>query len=260
MEIVITLFISFLMAISFLVVYMYKEAFTDRVVYHELAFSTFPKSFDKVNVFFISDIHRRQISESIIEQVTGKVDVVIIGGDLAEKGVPLERIKENIMKLKTLGPVIFVWGNNDYELDGPLLDAMLLNLGVKTLVNSSVLFESGEADRLYILGVDDLSTCREDLDAALSETEENSFKILVSHNPEIKRKIHGEHGISLLLSGHTHGGQIHLLGFSFYEKGNLHRDQKMTMLISNGYGTTGIPLRLGAKAETHLLTIQHQPE
>jgi uncharacterized protein len=270
MEIIIILFICFLIAISFLVIYMYKEAFTDRVVYHKLEFSTFPKSFNEVNLFFISDIHRRQISESIIAEVKGKVDVVIIGGDLAEKGVPLERVKENILKLKKLGPVLFVWGNNDYELDVPLLDAMLLNLGVKVLVNSSVLFESGEADRLYILGIDDLNTHREDLadlrtyrediDAALSETDENSFKILVSHNPEIRRRIRPEHGISLILSGHTHGGQIHLLGFSPYEKGKLYQDQEMTMLISNGYGTTGVPLRLGAKAETHLLTIRHQSQ
>jgi uncharacterized protein len=260
MGIIIILFICFLIAISFLVIYMYKEAFTDRVVYHKLEFSTFPKSFNEVNLFFISDIHRRQISESIIAKVKGKVDVVIIGGDLAEKGVPLERVKENILKLKKLGPVLFVWGNNDYELDVPLLDAMLLNLGVKVLVNSSVLFESGESDRLYILGIDDLHTYREDIDAALSETDERSFKILVSHNPEIRRRIRPEHGISLLLSGHTHGGQIHILGFSPYEKGKLYQDQEMTMLISNGYGTTGIPLRLGAKAETHLLTIRHQSQ
>ena len=226
MEIIITLFVCLLMAISFLVIYMYKEAFTDRVVYHKLEFDTFPKSFNEVNLFFISDIHRRRISESIIEQVEGKVDVVIIGGDLAEKGVPLERVKENILKLKKLGPVMFVWGNNDYELDVPLLDAMLLNLGVKVLVNNSVLFESEELDRLYILGIDDLGMHREDLDAALSETDEKSFKILVSHNPEIRRRIRPEYGISLLLSGHTHGGQIHLLGFSPYEKGKLHQDKR----------------------------------
>lgn len=260
MEVIIVLFICFFIAISLLVIYMYKEALANRVVYHKLEFSTFPKSFGEVNLFFISDIHHRQISESIIDQVNGKVDAVIIGGDLAEKGVPLERVKENILKLKKLGPVVFVWGNNDYELDVPLLDAMLLNLGIKALVNSSVLFESEEADRLYILGVDDLSMHQEDLDAALSETDEKSFKILVSHNPEIRRRIRPEHGISLLLSGHTHGGQIHLLGFSPYEKGKLHEDQNLTVLISNGYGTTGVPLRLGAKAETHLLTIQHQSQ
>ena len=86
---------------------------------------------------------------------------MIIGGDLTENGVPFQRIKENILQLKKLGPVFFVWGNNDYEVDVPLLDAMLLHLGVKVLVNSSVLFESETGDRIFLVGVDDLSTKRD---------------------------------------------------------------------------------------------------
>ena len=64
--------------------------------------------------------------------------------------------------------------------------------------------------------------------------------------------------LSLLLSGHTHGGQIHLFGFSPYEKGRLKKENDLTVLISNGYGTTGVPLRLGAKAETHLISIENR--
>ncbi|KAA9026465.1 metallophosphoesterase [Niallia endozanthoxylica] len=238
-----------------LLFYMFKEAFADRVVYQELQFVDFPESFGEVNLFFISDIHRRRISDQIIEKVKGNVDIVIIGGDMTEKGVPLERVKDNILQLKKLGPVIFVRGNNDYEIEIPLLDSLFLSLDVKVLVNRSIFFESKQGERFYILGVDDLSTNRADIDQALIETDDNSFKILVSHNPEMNRKIREDQGISLMLSGHTHGGQIHILGFSLYEKGRLKREHNRTILISNGYGTTGVPLRLGAKAETHLLTI-----
>ena len=77
-----------------LLFYMIKEAFANRVNYQTLEFSNFPKSFGKIHLFFISDIHRRIVSDSIIEEVMGKVDVVIIGGDLLEKGVPLERVKK----------------------------------------------------------------------------------------------------------------------------------------------------------------------
>ena len=113
--IMLVLFICIVAAIG-LLIYMYKLAFEDRVVYHTLEFPSFSQSFGTIHLFFISDIHRRSISESIIEEVKGKVDVVIIGGDLLEKGVPIDRVKENILKLKTLGPVLFVWGNNDYEI------------------------------------------------------------------------------------------------------------------------------------------------
>ncbi len=51
---------------------------------------------------------------------------MIIGGDLTESGVPFQRIKENILKLKKLGPIFFVWGNNHHEVNEPQLDAMLL--------------------------------------------------------------------------------------------------------------------------------------
>ncbi|WP_338470121.1 metallophosphoesterase family protein [Niallia sp. XMNu-256] len=241
-----------------LFIYMYREAFGNRVVYHTLEFSAFPESFRTVKLFFISDIHRRTVSDSIIDEVKGNVDVVIVGGDLLEKGVPLERVKNNIMKLKTLGPVLFVWGNNDYEGDVPVLDAMLLSLDVKVLVNDSILFQSEEGERLYFIGLDEVSKDRHNLELAMEEVELDSFKILVCHNPEIRREIEPKYGINLLLSGHTHGGQIRLFGYGPYEKGSLKKIDELTVLISNGYGTTGIPFRLGAKAETHLITIKHE--
>lgn len=247
---------GFVFVAVLLFVYMYREAFANRVIYHDLTFSAFPKSFGSVKIFFISDIHRRKVSDKIIEEVKGKADIVIIGGDLTEKGVPFERVQENLQALKVLGPVIFVWGNNDYEVEVPLLDAMLLNQGVKVLTNSSVRFESEAGEPLFIIGLDDISTNRVDLEEALSEAQEG-FRILLSHNPQIKRKIRPEHGVHLMLSGHTHGGQIRIFGFGPYEKGRLVSEPEGTILISNGYGTTGVPLRLGARAETHLLTLRH---
>lgn len=241
-----------------LLFYMYKLAFEDRVVYHTLEFPSFSPSFGTIHLFFISDIHRRRISDSIIEEVKGKVDVVIIGGDLLEKGVPLDRVEENILKLKTLGPVLFVWGNNDYEMDAQVLDAMLHNLDVKVLANRSILFQSDAGDPLYVIGLDELSLERDHLETAMEGIEPNSFKILVCHNPEISRKIEPQYGINLLLSGHTHGGQIRFFGFGPYEKGRIKREKELTILISNGYGTTGVPLRLGAKSEIHYISIKHR--
>lgn len=255
MEIFLCIAAGFLLAVC-LIAYMYREAFANRVIYHDLELPAFPKSFGEVKIFFISDIHGREVSQKIIEKVKGNADIVIIGGDLTEKGVPFERVQKNLQALKTIGPVFFVWGNNDYEAEAPLLDALLLNQGVNVLANSSVTFESEGGDRLYLLGIDDISTNRVDLEQALSETKEEGFRILVSHNPQIRKRIQPEHGIHLMLSGHTHGGQIRIFGFGLYEKGRLMSENHPVILISNGYGTTGVPLRLGARAETHLLTLK----
>jgi uncharacterized protein len=241
-----------------LLFYMLHEAFLNKVKVHELSISDFPKSFGGVSIFFISDIHRRKISDEIINQVKGKAEIVVIGGDLTEKGVPFERVKANLMKLKQIGPVYFVWGNNDYEVDYHQLDAILLELGIKVLDNTAVTFESAQGEKLSLLGVDDLNQERDRLDLALLDAEEKSFKILASHYPDITDKILSEHGISLVLSGHTHGGQIHILGYSPQERGKIKKlaNTNTILLISNGYGTTTIPLRLGAPAECHLITLK----
>ncbi|WNS74059.1 metallophosphoesterase [Bacillus sp. DTU_2020_1000418_1_SI_GHA_SEK_038] len=240
------------------IVFMYKEANADRVSLNHLSFENFPASFGEVKIFFISDIHKRVVSDKIIEDVRLlKPNIVIIGGDLVEKGVPLQRVKENLAKLKTLGPVYFVWGNNDYEVNFRELDTIFLDFGVKVLDNTAVSFESETGDQFILLGVDDMSKKRDRLDLALLDAGQTGFRVLVSHSPQIMSKIKKEHQISLVLSGHTHGGQIHILGYSPYEKGGIKKRKETTLLISNGYGTTALPLRLGAKAETHLITIKN---
>lgn len=240
-----------------LLMYMSYLAFEENISDHELCFTDFPKSFGSIKIFFISDIHKRKLSGKFISRVKGKADIVIIGGDLREKGVPIERVKENIESLKIIGPVYFVWGNNDYEGEYRDLDALLLDLNVKILDNTAAAFESAEGEKLIIAGVDDVGLERDRLDLALNDAEQGWFTILVSHNPAIIKKVTPEDKISLVLSGHTHGGQIRIFGFGPYKKGGIEKKAGTVMLISNGFGTTGIPLRLGAKAESHLISIRH---
>ncbi|MBP2240708.1 putative MPP superfamily phosphohydrolase [Cytobacillus eiseniae] len=248
--------IAILLFVCFLIIYMIKEAFANRVIQLQMNFADFPETFGDVKLFFISDIHKREVTDQIIEEVQKlKVDIVIIGGDLLEKGVSFEKVKKNLQKLTSLGDVLFVWGNNDYEVEYRYLDALLLEYGVKILDNTAVFFESRKGERLTFLGVDDISQKRDRLDLALADAGEGGFKILVSHNPQIISQIEPEHQIRLVLSGHTHGGQIHILGYSPYEKGKVKKIKDTTLLISNGYGTTALPFRLGAKSETHLITL-----
>ncbi|MBE4910316.1 metallophosphoesterase [Bacillus luteolus] len=246
----------FLIAIVFLLLYMWIEANKNIVKEQVLLFNDFPKDLEKLTIFFISDIHRRKVSEKLINKVVGKADIVIIGGDLAEKGVSFERISENVDALKGLGPTYFVWGNNDYETDFHRLDSLLLEKGVKILDNTAVNFESRSGEKISLLGVDDMSEERDRLEMALLDAGDNSFKILACHNPRIVKKIKKDHNIKLVLTGHTHGGQIRIMNFGYYEKGKLSDNGVFKLLISNGYGTTGVPLRLGAEPETHLMTLK----
>ncbi|MCU5089083.1 metallophosphoesterase [Bacillus toyonensis] len=240
--------------IIFLLV-MYKEAMRNTVLEHTLEFKEFPQSFQQMNMFFISDIHRRVVSDSLIERIKGKVDLVIIGGDLAEKGVPLSKISANIQKLRVIAPVYFVWGNNDYEIEYHELDALLLENNVKVLDNTRVVFESELGEKICLLGVDDVGLERDRLDLALADCKEEGFRILISHNPDIIKKMSGKEQISLVLSGHTHGGQIRLFPSEKYLKGGVYNHSNTTLFVSNGYGTTLIPLRFRAPAQTHIITL-----
>ena len=241
-----------------LLLFMWKEAFKNKVIKQTLTFDRFPEGMGEINIFFISDIHRRIIHPEIFSQLTEKVDLVIIGGDLCEKGVSFDTIKQNISELRKLSPTYFVWGNNDYEVDHHRLDLLLLDEKVKILDNTAVQFESALGEKISLLGVDDLKCGRHRLDLALLDAGEDVvFKILACHNPEIIDEINDEHQIDLVLSGHTHGGQIRLLDFGLYKKGGIEQKGSTTLLVSNGYGTTKFPLRLGAPPETHLITLKH---
>ncbi len=236
---------------------MYRTAKLERVLYQELYFEDFPKSMEDSKIFFISDIHRRVISDRLIETVRHEADIVIIGGDLLEKGVPFARVEQNIVKLKKIGPVYFVWGNNDYDVDPGELESLLLKQDVTILANAAVTIKSSEEEKITLLGVDDISMERDHLDLALAKCgHDHSFRILVSHNPVVKKQLLEEYGISLVLSGHTHGGQIRIFGYGPYKLGGTKFVQNSMFMISNGYGTSAVPLRLTAKPETHVFTLK----
>ncbi|MFB9757742.1 metallophosphoesterase [Ectobacillus funiculus] len=240
------------------IVFMYKEAHVNRVIYQEYCFPDFPRSFGEVRIFFISDIHKRQLPDTWIRDMQGKADFVVIGGDLTEKGVPLTRMSHNLRLLSQIGPVYFVWGNNDYETERHDLDALLLDHKVKSLDNTAVLFESEEGEKLWLLGVDDTSLGKDRLDWALADCGEEGFRILVSHNPDIVQKFTEKERISFVLSGHTHGGQIYLLPSDKYMRGGTYSYAHTLLLVSNGYGTTFVPLRFRAPVQTHLLSLKRK--
>ena len=210
-----------------------------------------------MSLFFISDIHRRKIADSIISKINGKADLIIIGGDLTERGVPFSRVKTNILMLTKIAPVYFVWGNNDHEVDTLILKRILSECGVEILANKAVKYQSKGSEFFYLLGVDDMAKDFDRLELALRDSDKSGFKILISHNPEIIHKIQPEHNIHLVLSGHTHGGQIRFLNYGPYEIGGVKQVGRTFLLVSNGYGTTALPLRLGAKSETHLITVKN---
>jgi uncharacterized protein len=237
-----------------LLMIMWKNAFRNHVNKHSFGLSHFPKERESLTIFFISDIHRRVIHSLMIKQAK-EAEVVIIGGDLTERGVPLTRTRHNLRLLKKIGPVFFVWGNNDYEVGEQHLKQLLEEEGVMILDQDIYTYQSFTSTNIRLIGVNYFRTSRNQLEPLFQQLNPQDVNILISHHPRVIRQLKKADHIDLVLSGHTHGGQIRVFGLGYFEKGGVQTGPITTILTSNGYGTTGVPLRLGAPAEAHLIRL-----
>lgn len=212
----------------------------------------------KMTVFFITDIHRRKIDRKLLKKLTEEIDFVIIGGDFAERKVPLKRIEHNLKQLSTLGKVYFIWGNNDREVgEAELRDLIYRHDGV-ILDNENQTLPSHPA--WGICATDDPSWKKVNVEKSLQQIERYQYVLFISHQPIVWERVEPFFKPTLMLAGHTHGGQIRLGKYGIGEKGSFTWADGRGKLISNGYGTTSIPLRLGAHPESHLLTIEYTAE
>ena len=236
---------------GFLLLFMFYEAHRNAVKMENVKLPAFPSESPPLSIFFISDIHKRKISIEIIEKVNPLANMVIIGGDLLEKGVSWSKVEGNLDNLLSIGKVYFIWGNNDYEVNRAELKELFIKKGVVEIVNESIRLPIG----INLVGVDDASLMRANLADAIKGVNPKDFNILISHDPRLVNQVRLEHGIDMMMSGHTHGGQIRLFGWGLYKKGRIEKLPQTVLLVSNGYGTTALPLRLGARAETHLITL-----
>ena len=173
-----------------------------------------PQAFDDFTILQISDLHV-DMSAGAMARLVRLVpelhyDVCILTGDYrGETWGPYEPSLDGMEKLCALlkGPVYGVLGNHDTVLMVPRLEEM----GVRMLLNEADTIERG-GERIHLAGVDDAHFYRmENIEKAATNIPHEEFSILVTHTPEIYRQAaHAD--FDVLISGHTHGGQIYLPG------------------------------------------------
>lgn len=158
-----------------------------------------------------------------------------------------------------------VLGNHDFW-SGPEVTKRIHHdfekrAGIRVLRNQSVPLIKGKQS-IQLLGIDDYWHTW-DLSQTMRNVPQQSVKILLSHNPDINRQIKPSHGIDLVLSGHTHGGQISLplVGTPFsptqdprYLRG-LVRDGDRQTYITRGVGHLVVPIRFNCPPEVTLITL-----
>lgn len=235
---------------------MFVSAHKRNVIHHKLDVDMAEKNNAQLKIFFISDIHRRKIDDQLLDKIDKDIDMVIIGGDLAEKGVPLARIEKNIQNLNRLAPIFYVWGNNDREVGEVEIRKIMAQYQGSILDNTNIPIPNHS--QWGICGTDDPSCKMTNVTAAIENIDQYKNVIFVSHQPRVWPKVEQYVKPTIMFAGHTHGGQIRLGPYGLDEKGYFKKNGNTGKLISNGYGTTQIPLRLGAPAQCHIVTLNYK--
>jgi predicted MPP superfamily phosphohydrolase len=190
-------------------------------------------------------------------------DLVAVTGDLITNGDAFHPAVENVIRaLRARDGVVVSPGNHDYFGDAEDLFDRVRAAGARLLRNESFRVHREHAS-LVIAGVDDTWTRRADVHAALSKRPDGSPTVLLAHDPELFPIAAGR-GVQLVLSGHTHGGQVAVpfiarwLNLSKlahrYHLGS-YRDGACHLYVSGGLGTTGPPVRVGAAPEIAVIRL-----
>ena len=191
-----------------------KNAEDIKIRRHDIRLPRVPDSFDGFTILQLSDLHADMnggAMRRLIELLpTVSYDLCVLTGDYRGKTYGpyqgaidgLARVRANLQ-----GPVYGVLGNHDTIRMVPALE----EIGIRMLLNESEAIERG-GEHIHLVGIDDAHYYRVDnIEKAASSVPAAAFSILLSHTPEIYRQA-THAGFQVLLSGHTHGGQICLPG------------------------------------------------
>jgi predicted MPP superfamily phosphohydrolase len=237
----------------------------------ELSFKTLPKNFNGYKVAMLSDLHydgepSADIIKRAVDMANGiKPDIILLAGDFVSDLKDPDVSKGNIapcmdiLKELRAGSGIFaVLGNHDNMIGADEIAKALAGIGVTVLRNSHERIDKNK-QHIYILGTDPIYLGAGSVKKSLVGIKyKDAFKILLSHIPDAVFEAESSGGIPLVLSGHTHGGQVKLPFYKSFIKGRFifsdliegRYDFKDTILyITRGLGTILVPARFLSKPE-----------
>ena len=245
-----------------------------------------PSAFHGMRIGQITDIHagplvpRELIKKGVDLIMSKQPDMIFLTGDFVSGATKIlwttyggfkqkhfDYCMKELGRLKAPMGVFAVLGNHDFW-SGPEVAAKIVSglqgIGVRVLQNECKLIKK-EEQNLYLLGVDDYWEDSYSLTKALHGIPEDVCRILLSHNPDINQDIEFlKARIDLIISGHTHGGQIVVPFFGapylpspFGQKyrAGLVKDGERKTYVSRGLGLFFVPVRLNCPPDVSLLIL-----
>ena len=282
--------IGFFLALIMLFIAIYGFTIgynTTEVNEQEFVCEDLPKSFDGYRIVLFSDLHvgsylggREKVLERNIRMVNEQQgDMVVFAGDLQNlQPSELDPVQSLLSTIKAKDGVYSIMGNHDYPdyikadfateaLNESLIKSKERSIGWNLLLNENRVVRKG-ADSIVVMGVEDNSTNirgkftrRCDLTKAQQGVKDGAFVVALVHNPDLwHAELLPDLKAQLTLSGHTHGGQIKLFGWSaasFKTKygGGWFEENGRSMFVSTGLGAL-VPFRFGLSGEIVVITLK----
>ena len=231
-----------------------------------------PKQLDGLTIAQLTDIHigsslGGDFLKAVVERTNElRPDAIVITGDLVDGSVAaIGDEVAHLAKLRSRYGTYFITGNHEYYSGHASWIAFLKKLGIPTLANERVLLgdQGPGGATLDLAGIHDFQGASvpghaPDLETALEGRDPERELVLLAHQPKAA-KMAADAGAGLMLSGHTHGGQIQPFGALVrlvqpFLAGH-HRKGDTQIYVSRGTGVWGPPMRIGAPAEISQLIL-----
>jgi predicted MPP superfamily phosphohydrolase len=257
------LYLAIFVGVAFIALSVYStwiEPYRIDVTRHDLRSAGKSERFKLVQV---SDLHLHAFGKherELAKQIAAlNADVIVLSGDAIDRVEAVPWLRAFVDELGSV-PVLLVLGN--WEHWSAVSVESLKSTGAKLLLNERWNLRKGKRS-LTVLGLDDYTAGQPDLGLlSINSSDDGSqTTVLVQHSPgffdqaSVKQKMKTNH-FDLCLSGHTHGGQVALLGWApmrpvgsgRYTSG-FYEIVGCPLYVSRGIGTSVLPIRFGSHPE-----------
>lgn len=245
----------------------------DRVVNYDFTHRDVPEAFEGFRIAFISDLHYKSLFKeqglnSLVNLlIAQKADVLLMGGDYQEGCEYVEPLFAALSRVKTPMGTYGVMGNNDYERCHDDIVRTMEHYGMRVLEHKvDTLRKDGQ--QILIAGVrNPFDLARNGVSPSLVLSPKD-FVILLVHTPDYIEDV-SIANTDLALAGHTHGGQVRIFGVApilpshygnRFVTGLAYNSAKIPLIVTNGIGTSQVPIRIGAPAEIVVITLHRLTE
>ncbi len=244
------------------------EPFMLSIERQEIYLQRLPARLDGLRLVHLSDFHYgplvnpKHLERAVKAANDLRPDLIVLTGDyISQDRGYAAPCAEVVGRLRARHGVHAVLGNHDHWTDAQLIADLFRAEGIRMLINEGSRMDL-RGESFWLAGVDDTMVGLEDLSLALAGARHNEFKLLLAHNPTILRRA-ARAGVDLVLSGHTHGGQVTWRS----EKSRSGRPRRRMLrglgrrgntqiYVTRGLGTVVLPIRYGCPPEISVLDLR----